>query len=344
MSDKTEQPTARRLERARREGDVPVSHAVMQAMGMLVALALVPAALSATAAESIDMLRASLASVDHATSPIPPQNVALVAVGLCGPLLLAVAAAVAVAGFVQTGGVFALKKVAPDLSRVSPLSLFRRIASPQRAFAILRAMVTVVVVAWLVVRRFEEHILDLARTAGRIDAAILAAGTLSLGIARDVMLVLMGLAVLDLVVTHRSWLARLKMTKAEVKREHRESEGDPELRAARDRAHQELMTAATIGAVRDATVVIVNPVRLANALRYREDEDEAPTLVAKGQGELARRMVEAAHAYGIPVVQDVTVARALSELTEGDAIPSGLYEAVAVILRDILEQTEGDGA
>ena len=344
MSDKTEQPTARRLERALREGDVPVSHAVMQAIGMLVALALVPAALSATVARSIDMLRASLASAAEVSSPIPPQNVALVAVELCGPLLLAVAAAVAVAGFVQSKGAFALRKISPDLSRMSPLSLLRGLASPQRAFAILRAMVTVVVVAWLVVHRFEVHILDLARTAGRIDAAIMVAGTLSLRIARDVLLVLMGLAVMDLLVTHRSWLSRLKMTKAEVKREHRESEGDPELRAARDRAHQELLTAATIGAVRDATVLIVNPVHLANALRYRGDEDDAPTLIAKGQGDLARKMVEAAHAYGIPVVQDVTLARALSELTEGDAIPPGLYEAVAIILRDIAEQTSHDEA
>ena len=97
-----------------------------------------------------------------------------------------------------------------------------------------------------------------------------------------------------------------------------------------------------IHAVRDATVVIVNPTHLANALRYVEGEDDAPLLVAKGEGDLARRIVEAAHAYGIPVVQDVPVAHALAEIAEGDSIPPGLYEAVAAILRDIMEQEESE--
>ncbi|PKN31192.1 MAG: hypothetical protein CVU63_25225, partial [Deltaproteobacteria bacterium HGW-Deltaproteobacteria-20] len=92
--------------------------------------------------------------------------------------------------------------------------------------------------------------------------------------------------------------------------------------------------------VREATVVIVNPTHLANAIRYVEGEDEAPVLVAKGDGDLARRIVEAAHAWGIPVVQDVPVARALAELAEGEPIPPGLYEAVAAILRDMIEQEE----
>ncbi len=130
------------------------------------------------------------------------------------------------------------------------------------------------------------------------------------------------------------------MTKSEVKREHRESEGDPQLKAARHRAHKDMLSAATINAVRDATVVIVNPEHLATALRYVEGEDDAPTVIASADGELAQRIQEAARAYGIPIVRDVPVARALSELEVGDTIPEALYEAVAEILREIWE-TEG---
>jgi flagellar biosynthesis protein FlhB len=273
---------------------------------------------------------------------IPPHELLLTVVDLSVPLLTAVAVTVALVGGVQTAGLFAPKRVAPDLSRMSPLSLFRGLASPQRAFAIVRSLLTSAVVAYLVVRRFELHAVDLARTAGRVDYALAAAGTIAFGIARDVALVLLALAVVDLVVTRRAWLTRLRMTKSEVKREHKESEGDPELKAARDRAHQEMLAAAALHAVRDATVVIVNPIRLANALRYQQDEDEAPVLVARGEGELARAIVDAARAYGIPIVQDVPVAQALSELSEGDAIPPSLYEAVAVILRDVLDQADRD--
>jgi flagellar biosynthesis protein FlhB len=93
--------------------------------------------------------------------------------------------------------------------------------------------------------------------------------------------------------------------------------------------------------VKDATVVVVNPTHLASALRYREDEDEAPRVVAQGKGELARRIVEAARAYGVPCVRDVPVAHALAELETGDEIPEVLYEAVAEILRELAEP-QGD--
>jgi flagellar biosynthesis protein FlhB len=90
-----------------------------------------------------------------------------------------------------------------------------------------------------------------------------------------------------------------------------------------------------VSAVRDASVVIINPTHLACALRYDDaaGEDAAPTLVAKGSGALAQRIVEAAKLHGVPVIQDVPVARALIELEVGTEIPEALYEAVAEILR-----------
>jgi flagellar biosynthesis protein FlhB len=83
----------------------------------------------------------------------------------------------------------------------------------------------------------------------------------------------------------------------------------------------------------------VNPTHLATALRYDEGEgDEAPVVVANGEGDLAKRIVEAAHAYGVPVVRDVPLARALAELEIGEQIPEALYEAVAEILREAWEE------
>jgi flagellar biosynthesis protein FlhB len=90
-----------------------------------------------------------------------------------------------------------------------------------------------------------------------------------------------------------------------------------------------------VNAVKQATVVVINPTHLASALRYVEEEDAAPKLVAQGEGELARYIVEAARAYGIPCIRDVPVARALRELEIGDEIPEVLYEAVAEILREV---------
>ena len=96
------------------------------------------------------------------------------------------------------------------------------------------------------------------------------------------------------------------------------------------------MTGATLGALKTASVVIVNPTHLATALKYADEEEQtAPAVVAQGQGEMAKLIVEAARAYGVPIVRDVPVARALNELEVGDEIPEALYEAVAEILREI---------
>jgi flagellar biosynthesis protein FlhB len=144
------------------------------------------------------------------------------------------------------------------------------------------------------------------------------------------------LGAIDYVFVRRAWLLRNRMSKDEVKREHREAEGDPEVKAARRRAHQEALAGSMIAAVKSATVLIVNPTHLATALRYHETEDDAPTVIAHGEGDLARRLVEAAHAYGVPVVRDVPVAHALRELQLGDEIPEALYEAVAEVLRELV--------
>lgn len=335
MSEKTEDPTPRKLERARREGDVPVSHALLQAVALAIAAALAPSAIRALSESFHKMVREIVASPDAAPSPVDALREAI---SLSTPLLIAVVCGVGLVGIVQTRALLSPTRLAPDLKRLSPASLFKTIASPQRAFSVVRALVTASIVGYLVVRRLTQHLPDLAHATGRLDQASILSASIAGSIVRDAVLVALGLAIVDLVITRRSWLSRLRMTRQEVQREHKESEGDPHLKAARERAHQEMLSSATVAAVSTATVVIINPTHLANALRYREEDDEAPVLVARGEGELARRIVQAAYAYGIPVVQDVPVAQALATLQEGAEIPASLYEAVALILQEIREE------
>ena len=136
----------------------------------------------------------------------------------------------------------------------------------------------------------------------------------------------------------------LKMSREEVKREHKESEGDPEAKAARSRAYQELVAHAALEAVRSADVLVVNPTHLAVALRYdQDDEDAAPEVVARGQEHLAKRMIDAAREAGVPVMRDVPLARALYLLEVGDEIPESLFEAVAEVLQAAWRLRENDG-
>ena len=203
----------------------------------------------------------------------------------------------------------------------------------------MRALFGAAIVSYLAYRALRAHAVDIAHLVGRPEYLPLVAGEIAARLARDAALVGLGLGVLDLIVVRRGWMKRLRMGKDEVKREHKESDGDPQMKAARERARHEMLAAATVGNVRHATVVVVNPTHVACALRYEEAEgDAAPVVVASGEGDLAQRIIRAAHDYGVPVVRDVPLARALIELEVGDAIPEALYEAVAEILREAWEE------
>lgn len=341
MSDKTEEPTARRLQKAREKGDVGASPFASQALGFFVAVAIIPGALLATSETVGDWLRGALTGQIGALSS---EDLALQTVALVLPFLLVVAATSALATLIQTGALFAPSRITPDLGKLNPIQGLGGLFSKQRLWAVLRSLLTAMAVAWLATRALEQHAVDLAFCLGQPKKAAFVGGTLVKSLATKAALLGLAVALIDVLVSRRSWLSKLRMTKAEIKREYRESEGDPQMKAARERARMEMLAAATIQAVREATVVIVNPQHLATALRYREDEDEAPTIVANGEGDLAKRIQEAARAYGIPIVRDVPVARALRELEPGDEIPEALYEVVAEILREVWEAEETENA
>jgi flagellar biosynthesis protein FlhB len=329
---KTEEPTRRRLRRARDEGDAPISHALTQAFGLLVAVLLLPAGLAACAERAATLLRSALAGTPTAA---PERTLALEVVMLSAPLLCAVAGTVVLVGLWQTQAAVSAARVTPRFERLDPVAGAMALFRPERLFSVARALVTAGATAALAYWLLRRHAPDVVAATGSAD--IVAPLTLELGRSLGLGVALIGvvLGVVDLVIVERSWRRRHRMSKDEVRREFREAEGDPEVKAKRRRAHQEALAGSIINAVREATVVIVNPTHLASALRYVAAEDEAPRIVAQGEGELARHIVEAARAYGIPCIRDVPVARALCELELGDEIPEALYEAVAEILREV---------
>ncbi|MBN9163752.1 MAG: hypothetical protein BGO98_49285 [Myxococcales bacterium 68-20] len=344
MSDKTEEPTPKRIRKAQEEGNSPLSTFASQSVAFVCAVAIAPAAVLALATQAGGDLRAAVARAGDASPEIAfdPIAIATAVVALSAPILVAAGVSGAVTSVVQTGGVIATKKLAPNLGKLNPIEGIKQLFSAQRLVAVLRAALFAAAVVWIVNGALRSSAADLARTAGRLDAAVTLASTIALDVAKRAAVVGLFLAVLDIVITRRSWRKKLMMSKDEVKREHKESEGDPQLKAARERAHHEMLASATVGNVKNASVVIVNPTHIACALRYDSPDhggsDEAPVLVASGYGDLAKRIVEAAQQYGVPVLRDVPLARALVELEIGDEIPEALYEAVAEILREAWEE------
>lgn len=336
MAEKTHDPTPKRVREARAKGDVPQAPLVAGAIGLL---ALVPLVGGALLRITRDTARA-LIEPEPVTS-IDAWALASRVIAATAPIAL-VLAAIAVAAAVAQGSItFSVTRLAPDASKLEPFGGLRRLIDKSRLWAALRGLLIAVLLAAVLGR----IVLGAAVTGARsLEAAraIAAAASIATRVVITAGAIACVFAVLDAIMARRLWLGRNKMSRDEVVREHKEGEGDPELKRRREELHHELMAGEALSAVRDATVVVINPTHLACALRYGRDanDDEAPTLVAKGHGALAARMIEAAKLHGVPVIQDVPVARALYELEVGIEIPEALYEAVAEVLRAAWEGSE----
>jgi flagellar biosynthesis protein FlhB len=264
---------------------------------------------------------------------------------LCLPLLLAVGLAAAVALGVQTGGIISTRKLALDLQRLNPIEGAKRFFSATQLFAVVRALIAAALVTWLAVRGLGDHVIDLARLAGRPRWIGTVVEEVAGALTWKVALLGVGLGVLDVLVTRRRWLRDLRMTKDEKKKEHKESEGDPQHKAERERARQEMLRQESVANVRSASVVVVNPTHLACALRYNVlTGDEAPVVLATGEGTLAEKIVQEARDWSVPVVQNVPLAHALVELRLGEIIPEALYSAVSELLHELWMQQRAEAA
>jgi type III secretion protein U len=330
---RTEQPTPRRLREARRRGEVArsadLSASAALASGLAGLSVFGPGMVRALA----HALRGALAAATD-LAPDPSQCVSA-AIGLVLRLSLPVAACALAGGSaaaaVQTGAGFFPDVLRPRLERLDPLRGLRRLVSPlqlgRAALAVLKAGVLVAIFAlwWR----------DAARTLATAPRASAAAGAVaSFGalapLAFRLAAALAAIGLVDLALERRRVRRGLMMTRDEVRRELREDEGDAERRADRRRVHRALVEA---GSVARATVVVVNPTRVAVALRHDRGGHGAPRVVAKGTGLAAARIRSAARHAGVPIVRDVALARSLHRLAEvGDEIPEELYDAAAALL------------
>ncbi len=240
-----------------------------------------------------------------------------------------------VASALQVRGVFALRKVLPSLEHLNPVSGLRRICSWQTVVECLRLVLKVLglgVLLWLLGR----DLIPLISQSQSVPLwAWLEVGTSLMQSLLFLCCAVFGtIAVADLAYQRWDYLRGKRMSKEELKREHRDQEGDPILRGRRRHLHQEILHSNMLHEVRKASVVVVNPTHIAIALRYSPDETPLPLLVAKGQGEVAQAIREAAEEAGVPIYRDVGLARRLNGEGElNDFIPDELLEAVAKVLQ-----------
>ncbi len=336
-SQRTEQPTPRRRKKAREQGQAPRSPDVPAAAGLvgflLYAYLAGPAWLERFLAFMRESLTAPAAAMHASPGTLAWPQVAA-AFGLLLPPLGALAAAGLAGNLLQGPPPFSLYPLKPDPQRLHPAKNLRRVVSLRQGVELLKGTSKMVLfgavaghAAWEVLRASGG-----APPAGpRAALAILV--RLTATILWRVALVAVAVAALDVLFRRYDFVRNLRMTKREVKEEHRETEGDPLVRGRIRQRQTVLARSRMMREVARATVVVTNPTHLAVALRYEPRELPAPVLVAKGRGRLARRIREIAEAHGVPVLYDPPLARVLYRSVRlGMPIPPALYRAVAEIL------------
>jgi len=332
----TEPPSQKKLRDARQKGDVAKSREIVSAAVFMVVVGAFAATWPQLVAQLRGLIQRSLAAAPRGTlSATAALDMGLsVMTSALTPLLIAAVVAALVASFAQVGSLCSLAAVKPQLSRLDPFKNIKNIFGKRALFELFKSAVKVLGLGYLAATVLFDHAPAILATLGKspegaLEVIASALWALSLRVG--------GLAVIlagvDLLYQRHAYFKRQRMTKEEVKREHKEAEGDPQHKAERQRVHREIIEHQSFEAVRGADCVIVNPTHVAVAIKYDEEQMDAPRVVARGQRLAAARINQIARQHGVPVIRNVPLARALVELEVDDEIPAELYEAVAEVLR-----------
>jgi type III secretion protein U len=346
---KTEPPTEKKLRDARRKGDVPISNDFPSVMVLLIfAIFLTWGAVGLT--QGLRNLFDQVLTADFRALAQPRAlHLWLTELVRQGVLLLVVPVGAlfvtsVVSSALQAGGVFSVDPITPQLSRVNPVEGFKRLFSVNSAVELVKLTLKALLLAAIVWVVALQALPDLLRSHWLALTSLLPlTGQVLMGLMWPAVIAFLAIAAFDLWFQHWNHSRLNRMTREEVKREHRETEGDPALRGKRRELHRELSINNMLENMRKASVVVVNPTHVAVALYYEAGRTDLPVVLAKGEDDVARAIRKVAERERIPVLQNIDLARRLAEQAPlNDFIPDEFIEPVAEVLRWVRSlKTEG---
>lgn len=337
--EKTEKPTGKRLSEARQKGNVPKSQDLSAVVGLIVGLAYlrlwgnnVGQQLTALTGEYLGH------PLQGEMTPTSFQALGLdVGLRLAGILLPMVAVLMGVGifvGWAQVGTLFTLKPLAPDITRLNPVSGFQRFFSLSPYVELLKGVLKIAIVGFVAYQVIADRYPAFVAVVGsdRVTSSHLLFDTFWTMIWRMAIALLI-LALADLAYQRWYYIESMKMSKQEIKDEMRQSEGSPQVKGEIRKRMRRMARRRMMQDVPKATVVITNPTHYAVAIRYAEGETEVPIVLAKGVDRVALQIREIADEHRVPRIENRPLAQALFKQVEiGDEIPPELYAAVAEIL------------
>ncbi len=347
--EKTEQPTPKKLRDSRQKGQVAKSQDLTMALSFLaLSMTLVfqgGRTMQLLSDHMVDYLGQSIVA-----PPLTPDSAfELLKTSLdvmfqvIGPFLAVAFVFGGLVAFAQVGPLFTGEPMKAQLSKLDPIKGAKnKFFSAQTYIELAKSILKIIIVGVFVYVVLNEQVRDVALTVRHsLEKSRVLTGDLIKDLTLRIGLVFIVIGAVDVFIQRWQHIKKLKMSKDEVKREHKQQEGDPEYKGHRKRMHTEILQHSMVENVKNADVVIVNPTHLAIAIKYEKGKMRAPQVMAKGQRLVAEQIREVARQYRIPIMRSVPLAHALIQLEVGDDIPEDLYAAVASVLNWVYEQKQG---
>jgi flagellar biosynthesis protein FlhB len=338
--ERTESATPRRREEAHREGRVPRSQELSAATLLLAGTGVLAlAGGTSLARHSLDVMRTDIAWLS--AQPLNALQAATILQQLgrttllaLAPFLVGILAVTLLVNGVQARGIVSVEPLGPKLSHIDPVAGLGRTFSLDAVVNLLKALVKFALlglVTYLVLKRAWPEVLS----SGGADVPVILGLTRTLAVRMALLAGLAFLAIAALDYGYQVWQyeKNLRMTRHEVTQEHKETEGDPQIKGRVRQLQRQMARKRMLGKVATADVVVTNPTHIAVALKYDPLISAAPIVVAMGERLLAQRIKDIAHRAGVPVIENKPLARALlASARVNEAIPAALYVAVAEVI------------
>jgi flagellar biosynthetic protein FlhB len=338
-AERTEQPTPRKLDKAKERGNLPQSQELTSVVSLLI-LVLAVALMAPTLMRwAIIQVKDGMSCENGAFADsgafleFTGGKIVELLVVMC-PVLAALLVGSIMAGVAVSGLSFSTQAVRLKFNQLNPIEGFGKLVNARsmvRLMASILKLLFVSLIVWYYLQSRLDTLAGLRWTWSESMLHVIA--KISFGLLIRICLALLVIGVADAIYQKWKYIQELKMTRQEVKQERKETEGSPEVKGRIRRMQIENATKRIMDEVPKASVVLVNPTHVAVALRYDAKTMDAPIMVAKGADHMAEKIREVARAYGVPVIRRPELARTIyASVKPGKPIPEKLYVAVAEVL------------
>jgi flagellar biosynthesis protein FlhB len=350
MSDKTEEPTPKRLREARKKGQVPKSQDAIQAFLFLIGFSVLIGIGSTLTTNlkgfTIRYLELSTTQTMLSTDALYnvfTDSITFLLINLA-PMLGAIMVIAIVINYAQVGSLFTFETIKPSLNKINPFQGIKKWFSPQTFIELIKTLIKFAIVIFLAYGIIKDLIRPLVLSVGSdLQNMNHLLKEMITTFTYKVSVVFVIIAGADYFLQKKMMMKNLKMSKDEIKREYKQDEGDPMFKHKRKELAHELIFNNMMKKARKATAVVVNPIHMAAAIYYERGKSSAPVVVAKGRNLIAEQLKEIAREEGIPIIRNISLAQALNKVELEEQIPEQLYTAVAEVLNFVykIEQQQG---